>query len=158
LNTVIMHSSVYYNRRINDLVDTVSANTYSDMAAFRTDAATAFVGRVGQYNLFLNDRVYNTGGVYDTIVAGPGSVYMGWQVQNSIEAWRDPLLAGGTDLIKYVVAYSMHIPGASYTATAPAGIGGATDANLYTATNWTATTDYSHASKVPMVVIKSLAE
>ena len=157
LNRVIMHPTVYYKNRISQLLESRANNTAQDIDAQNALARTTFVGNLpGGIPLFLNGRLYNSGGVYDTIVAGPGAITYSVQMANSVVAWRDERLAGGTDLVKYMNAYSIHVNGTTWNTTDPSGLGGVSDSDLATATNWTTTGDFT-ATKTPLVVIKSLA-
>lgn len=157
LTRVIMHPEVYRKANVAALLEARANDSAPDVPGARALAATSFVGTLtGGVQLFLNSRLYNTGGVYDTIVAGPGAMKFGVQMANSVTAFRDERLAGGTDCVKYLNAYGLHVPGTTWGGTDPAGNGGVTDADLGTATNWALTGDFV-ATKTPMVVIKSLA-
>lgn len=152
LSICMMHSDVFWNSQLNTML--TSTPDWNALNAYRALGVTP-VGMVGNLRIWLNDRCYNTGGVYDTVLMAPGSLYMGIQLQNAVEWDRQILKAGGTDIVTYKTAYSPHVPGVSFTGTAPTVIGGATDAALLLATNWTARTGYS-IKENPVVVIKTL--
>lgn len=161
LDTVIMHSSVYWKRRINTLLTETPVPTMS--VPDRETQATTYVGNIGRLRLFLNDRVQNTSdagttnGVFDTIVGGSGALMFANQLAYGVEIFPRSTEGGGSDRIAYKAAFSVAIPKVSWTGTAASDIAGATDAEIGTATNWTLSTGAA-VSDTPLVVIKSKAE
>jgi hypothetical protein len=155
LDTVIMHSSVYWKRRINTLLTETPVPTLSVQT--RENQATTYVGNIGRLRLFLNDRVHNTGGVYDTILAGPGAITYVNQLNESVEIFPRTTHGGGSDNIMYKLAACAAIPKVSWTGTVASDIAGATDAEIGTATNWDYITG-ADVSETPLVVIKAKAQ
>lgn len=155
LDTVIMHSSVYWKNRINLLLTETPVPTAS--VATREALATTFVGRIGNLSVYLNDRVYNSGGVYDTIVAGPGALYFGTQLAYSVEIFPRSTKAGGTDQIMYKMAFSPAVNKVSWNGTLSDDTAGASDAEIALGTNWAAVSGAA-VQETPLVVIKSKAE
>jgi hypothetical protein len=92
---------------------------------------------------------------YHSYLCKPGGAVLGYQKSFGTEADRDILLASGTDLLKYNLAYCAHVPGASYTGTVPTVIGGITDAAMVTGSNWTARTSIN-ASEIGIVAIETV--
>jgi hypothetical protein len=150
-----MHSDIYWKRRINQLLTETPVPSLA--VETREGLATTYVGNIGRLRLFLNDRCYNTGGVYDTIVAGPGAIMYVNQLDYSVEIFPRTTHGGGSDNIMYKLAASAAIPKVSFTGTVAADISGATDAEIGTATNYTLSTGAAVAD-TPLVVIKSKAE
>lgn len=158
VNTVLMHPTMFWKLRVNEYL-TAQANTTGADNPSLSGMVSSYVGNIGSLRLFLNERVYNTGagGVYDVVVAGPNAVYMGIEEAYNVEYDRDVLKAAGTDIWKARWSNCVHIPGVSYTGTAPTVGGGIADAALGTATNWTAVTGAAPAQS-PVVLIKAKAE
>lgn len=160
LTVCLMHPTVYWKRRINTLLTETPVPTMS--VPTREAQATTYVGNIGNLALFLNARMYNTSGtgltngVYDTVMAGPGALMFANQLQYSVEIFPRSTEGGGSDRIAYRAAFSAAVPKVSWTGTAAADIVGATDAEIGTATNWTASTGAA-VTDTPLVVIKSLA-
>lgn len=145
-----MHPSVYWGAKLQDQLD--MKPNYADPNAYAAVGAS-FAGMIGPVSIYLNERLYNSGGDYYTLMTAPNALYMGIQLDEAPYSWYDPLLAGGTNLVRYRTAYSPHIKGASFTGTAPTVIGGATDAALALATNWTAKTGYDVKENPAVVII-----
>lgn len=158
LNTVIMHSNVFWQRRINVML--TETPVYSTALATREALSTTFVGRIGNLNVYLNDRVGTSGSgastIYDTILGGPGALYWGVQLANSVEIFPRSTKAGGTDEIGYKLAGSPAIAKVTWGGTLTNELAGALDSEVGTATNWTLSTGAAVAD-TPLVVIKSLA-
>jgi hypothetical protein len=146
---IMMHSTVYKNYSKNELVN------YSDTArAMYQEMGLQYGGRIGGQDILLNDRVYSSGNTYHTYLMKRGALFLGFQRDLNIEYDRQILKAGGTDVWKYTAYFSPHVPGTSFTGTAPTGVGGATDANLYTVGNWTKRTGIDN-SQIGIVAIES---
>jgi hypothetical protein len=157
LNTVIMHSSVYWKRRINTLLTEVPVPSMAVID--RENQATTYVGNIGRLRLYLNDRVQKTSDatpIYDTILAGPGALMYVNQLAESVEIFPRTTHGGGSDNIMYRLAASAAVPKVSFTGTVATDIIGATDAEIGTAGNWTYVTGAAVAD-TPLVVIKSKA-
>jgi len=156
VNGIIMHPTLYWKARINEYLTAQASTTGADNPALLGMLST-YVGSIGQLRVFLNERVYNTGGIYDTVVFGSNAVYMGIEEPYNVETDRLVLKAGGTDIYKARWSNCLHIPGVSFTGSGPTVGGGVTDAALGTAGNWTAVTGAA-AAQTPLVVIKAKAE
>jgi hypothetical protein len=155
LDTIIMHSTIYTKRRINQLLTETPVPSLSVQT--RENLATTYVGNIGRLRLFLNDRCSVTNGVYDTLVAGPGAIMYVNQLEESVEVFPRSTHGGGSDNIMYKVAASAAIPKVSWKGTVAADISGASDAEIATGTNWEYVSG-ADVSETPLVVIKSKAE
>ena len=156
---IVMHPTLYWKNRINEQLTAQPNNTISqvqDAAAF----ATTYAGSIGNMAVFLNSRLYNSGGVYVTLLSGSGAnapLYLGVETNFNVEYDRQILKAGGTDVWKYTHSHSPAVAAVSFTGTAPTGIAGVTDAALALSTNWTKVGGHT-AAQTPGVAIYSLAE
>jgi hypothetical protein len=115
-------------------------------------------GRISGVPIFMDDMCYssNSGGAgtYNSYVFKNGAMVLGYGGQLlNVTIWRDELLAGGTDLIKGLVSYSPHVNGTT-TSLSPTVGGGATDAEIALATNWTKRTGAT-APEIGIVCIQS---
>lgn len=153
VNGIMMHPTFFWSMRVNEYLTAQANTTGADNPALLGMLST-YVGNIGSLRVFLNERCYNTGGVYDTYVFGSNAVYMGIEEAYNVEYDRDVLKAAGTDIWKARWSNCVHIPGVSFTGSAPSVAGGVTDAALATAGNWTAVTGAA-AAQTPLVVIKS---
>ena len=150
LSILLMHSTVYYNAAINTVVTGLDYNTIQEFNKLGIIYGGMYNGAV----VILNDLCYNSAGVYHSYLCRPGALTLGYQKDFGTESFRDPLLAGGTDIVKYAAAYCAHVPGASWTGTVPTVIGGVTDAAMVTGSNWTARTSIT-ASEIGIVAIET---
>lgn len=146
LDAIVMNSATFWNAQVNTML--TAQPSYADIAAFRALGASVPVGAIGPLRVFLNDRIATT----NTLLTSRGAMYLGVQLANSIETDRLILKAGGTDIVKYVFAYSPMIKGVGSTLT-PTVIGGATDAELATVGSWSKRTGYS-PKEWPIVLIE----
>lgn len=108
--------------------------------------------------IFIDDMcaASNSGGpgTYNTYVFKRGAMLLGYNGQLfDVKIWRDELLAGGTDLIKALTSFSPHVYGVT-TSLAPTAGGGATDAEIALATNWTKRASVT-SPEIGIVCIKS---
>ena len=124
LDAIVMHSAVFWGAQVNSML--TAQPDYNSIAAFRA-LGVQFVGMIGNKRVFINDRCYTTGGVYDTILAGPNALYYADQLANSIEIFRSNKASGTTEVLNRS-AYSIAVAGVSFSGTLPTGLGGATDA------------------------------
>jgi hypothetical protein len=153
LNTLIMHSTVYHGAQISTMLTAQPA--YDAIPDYRSQAVT-YQGNIGNMRVFINDRVYETGGVYDTIVCAPGTMFAATQIAGQIEYERKATLAAGTDVWINRYAHALGVEGVTYAGAAGTTIGGITDATLQATASWAKITGHV-ASQTPLVVIKSLA-
>ena len=145
----MMHSKVFKNYQKNELVN------YSDVARMTfMQMGMSYGGTIGGVPVVLNDRVYNSSNTYHTYLFKPNSLFLAFQRDMNIEYDRQVLKAGGTDVWKYLPYFSPHVPGTTFSGTAPTGVGGATDANLYTVGNWSKRTGVDN-SQIGVVCIES---
>jgi len=152
-DTMLIHSAVYHTANGAAHLDSF-ANSVSAEAQF--GEGMQFIGMYGNLRVFLCDRMYNAGGVYDTILCGPGAFRLDYQLRDAVEVFPRSVNAGGTSIVGMKVAVSPGIKNVSYTATAPTALEGATDANLAAPANYTKVTGASVA-EIPIVCIKTLA-
>jgi hypothetical protein len=158
-NRIVMHPTLYWKLRINELLTSQPNNTISQVQD-AAQYATTYAGSIGNFAIFLNSRMYNTGGVYTTLLSGSGPnapLYLGIERDFMVEYDRQILKAGGTDVWKYTHSHSPAVSAVSFTGSAPTGIGGVTDAALALYTNWTKVGGHT-AAQTPAVAIHSLAE
>lgn len=158
-NRVLMHSTVYWKNRLNELLTTQPNSTITQVQD-AAQYATTYAGSIGNLAIFLNDRMYNSAGVYITLVGGSGSsapLYLGVEQDMMVDYEWKPRTAGGTHVWSYTHSHSPAVAGVSFTGTAPTDIAGVTDAALALSTNWTKVTGHTPA-QTPAVAIHSLAE
>lgn len=153
LDTMIMHSSVYHGAQISTMLTAQPA--YDAIPDYRAQATT-YQGNIGPMRVFVNDRVYESGGVYDTIVCARGAMFAATQISGEIEYERDALKAAGTDVWVNRYAHALGVEGITYQGSAGTTIGGIADSTLQATASWTTITGHV-ASQTPLVVIKSLA-
>lgn len=147
---LFMHSTVYSRFVKNELVN------YSDVARREyMEQGLVYGGSIAGVDIILNDRCYKSGNTYHSYLMRAGGLFLGYQKDLNVEYDRQVLKAGGTDVWKYLVYFSPHLPGVSFTGTAPTGVGGATDANLSTVGNWTKRTGIDN-SQIGVVAIETV--
>lgn len=144
MNILLMHPDVFYGNQLNLLT---TGTDYAARAEFAR-LGINYGGMLGGSMVVINKLIYNSGGVYHSYLVRPGGMVLGYQKTFGTEAYRDVLLAGGTDVLKYDVYYCAHVPGTSFTGTAPTVIGGATDAAIATGSNWSLRADQDAAQAV----------
>ena len=153
LSILLMHPDVYYNAEINRVADNLDYDTIQRFNMMGLMYGGMFNGAI----IILNDLVYNDSGTktYHTYLCRPGSLLLGHQTSFGVVAFRDELLAAGTDIIKYKLGYCAHVPGVRFSGSVPTVIGGATDAALLLGTNWTRRTSIG-ASEIGIVAIETV--
>lgn len=115
-------------------------------------------GTMSGVEVFIDDMCYaaNSGGagVYNTYVYKRNALLLAYDGQLfRPEIGRDPLKAGGTDYIVGMASFSPHVWGTTSGLTPTVG-GGATDAEIATATNWTKRTGVTNP-EIGIVCIQS---
>jgi hypothetical protein len=127
LSIVVCHPKIYHDMLRLNLV------TYQNAGAVG-QAGVFLGGFIGGRRVVVSDQVYNTGGVYSTYIVAPGAFTLAFQKQVSVEVDRQPLKAGGTDIVVDTVHFVAHKNYVKWTGTA----GGITPTNAELATtgNW----------------------
>ena len=153
VDTVIMHSSIYHGAQISTML--TAQPTYDAIPEFRAQAAT-YQGNIGNLRVYINDRVYESGAVYDTLLGARGAGFMAAQISSEVEYERSATKAAGTDIWVNRYAHAFGVEGITYAGAAPTVIGGVADATLQATASWAKITGWV-PSQTPLVVIKSLA-
>lgn len=145
---IYMHPAVYSEFRKTVLIseDYLTRKEFNELGVM-------WAGRIGGLNIILNNRLNKVGDVYDTLLFRPGAVMIGYQKDMNIESYREPRLAGGTDVSQYTLYFSPHVLNTSFTGTVPTALTGASDANLALATNWSSVA--ADPSEIGVVAIHS---
>jgi hypothetical protein len=128
LSIIICHSKIYHDMLRQNIVTFPNAGAVGQASVF-------LGGFIGNRKVVVSDQVYNTGGVYSTYIVAPGAFTLAFQKQVTVEAYREPLLAGGTEILVDTVHFVAHKNYVKWSGTA-AGIT-PTNAELATTGNWT---------------------
>lgn len=128
---------------------------YNSSTPLRPIGNSRFIGFLHGLQVWTNDDMYYTGGVYDTYLMGDNVLYTYYQKSFEAKVGEDFIKAGGTVYTKYQVALASGIVGLTYNST-PTDIAGATDAEVATATNWSKISGLDNW-RIPIVCLKSLS-
>lgn len=89
--------------------------------------------------VILSDQLGSTGSgafkVYTTLLIRPGA--LAFAFQRGMETMLSYIPLQNSDVLVQSLAYAAHVRGVKWSGTASSAQGGATDAELATATNWT---------------------
>ena len=149
-DTLIIHPDQFYGKKIQALT---SAPEWELLSQYNQTGVT-YAGTLAGLRVILNERVYNSAGVYHSYVCAAGAIDLEYQEQLHVEIARLPLKAMGTDVLVWRVAYSPTVGKVSFAGTAPTGVAGASTSDLGTVGNWSLVTG-AHKSQTPMVAIIS---
>lgn len=153
LTIQIMHSAVYWGSRINLMIQ--QTPKFANVLEYQ-QTASKLMGQIDNRLIYINDRLYNSDGVYYTLIGAPGAMFLDVQTSTSLEAERSAKRAGGTTEWVNNYAYAPGVQGIRYAGSAVSAIAGITDAQIATSTNWAKIAGHSW-SQTPLVVIKSRA-
>jgi hypothetical protein len=102
-------------------------------------SGTVYGGMISGLPVFMNNRVaeVSTGtGVYPIYFLGNKSINWTYQKSPDFAAGFDDRLAFGTEYMIWSAKMALGVRGTTFSGTAGTGIGGSTDAEIGTATNW----------------------
>jgi hypothetical protein len=149
LGVMLMHPNVFYDSEIAAL--TSNPTDFDTLRAVQ-ETGSAYMGNYAGMKVILNERVGVSGSTYNTYLIRPGALLIAGDI--NFEIYRDPRLAAGTWVRRYVFAGSMHVFGVTWNTTEPSGLGGATDAAIATAASWAKRTGADN-DEIGIVCIKS---
>lgn len=150
---VFMHPDVANGVSLWNTLDTPSTTQTTPIKPF---GGAKLVGQKNGLYIFVSSLLHKTGTVYQTVAMGDGAILFDYQSKDyGVKIFEDQRHEMGATISKYLASFSVGINGISYGGS-PTALGGASDAEIGTASNWSKLTNI-RSNQIPVVAVDSLA-